>query len=79
MIRILTFTASWCTACKVQKTLFSGLKNLTIVNLDDNEEMGQTYDIKGLPTTLIFKDSELIYRTSQLCTRIEIEDIIKHI
>jgi thioredoxin 1 len=61
---ILHFTAAWCGPCKALTRTFETNKskfkkiNRFKVDLDDHQELAQKYNIKSVPTILLFKDGK---------------------
>lgn len=65
-IKVIRFTADWCNPCKEYLPIFTKVlkdypdvevKSLDI-ETDDGVEMASDYGIRGVPTTIIFKDDE---------------------
>lgn len=65
-IKVIRFTADWCAPCKEYLPIFTKVlkdypdvevKSLDI-ETDDGVEMASDYGIRGVPTTIIFKDDE---------------------
>ena len=64
---LVDFFANWCGHC--QKLLpfldevavaMDGILNVVKLNVDENRDLSKKYEIKGLPTMILFKDgSEL--------------------
>jgi thiol-disulfide isomerase/thioredoxin len=64
--KVMRFTAEWSDPCKEYLSIFTKVvgefKDLTIesydIETDCGVEMASDYGIKGVPTTIIFKDDE---------------------
>lgn len=64
---LVDFFANWCGHCQKLLPLMDevavdmdGKINVVKINVDENRDLSQKYDIKGLPTMILFKDgSEL--------------------
>jgi len=59
---LVDFFANWCGHCQKLLPLLDevaadmdGKINVMKVNVDENRELSQKYDIKGLPTMILFK------------------------
>ena len=81
MIKILKFQANWCAPCKALAPILKDIiTNTDIIieeiNIDDNEELCEYYDIRSIPTLIFFKDDEQVFKTVGSKTRQQIEDII---
>lgn len=66
---LLDFYANWCGHCQKLLPLLDevavemdGKVNVMKVNVDENREFSQKFDIKGLPTMLLFKDGSEVDR-----------------
>lgn len=62
-IQIVNFTASWCGPCQMMAPLFEELSNeyeVFKVDIDQNQQFAAASQIKGVPTTFVFKDGKLV-------------------
>ena len=56
---LLEFSATWCGPCKIQKPIIEELKELkdlfdiNIIDVDENTEMAEKYNITAVPTIII--------------------------
>ena len=64
---LVDFWAEWCGPCKaigpaLEEIADSHAGQITIakLNIDENPETPQAYNVRGIPTLLIFKDGEMV-------------------
>ena len=84
---LVTFSAAWCGACKMQKPLINDLADhhkessvlIAFVDVDDQRELSQQFGIKSMPTTIAFQNGEPVFKKSGLLTRRNLEDIIREL
>jgi thioredoxin 1 len=84
---IVDFHALWCEPCKMQSPILKEVASemgekikVMKIDVDQNPEIADRYDIRSVPTLMIFKNGESIYRQSGVHTRPQLmEAIIKYI
>jgi thioredoxin 1 len=47
------------------------------VNVDDFPQLASNYDVRNLPTLLVFKHGEVVARNAGAATKFEIEDLLQ--
>jgi thioredoxin 1 len=81
---LVDFYADWCGPCKalapeLQKLADKMDESLRIIkiNVDKNPAAAQAYQVRGVPTLLLFQNGQLLWRTSGYMTERQLEDTIK--
>jgi thioredoxin 1 len=65
-ITLLDFYASWCAPCKLQKPILEKFEaenkdvNVYCLDIDDNQELCYSLNIKSVPTLIWFKNGEMV-------------------
>ena len=68
MKSILYFTADWCQPCKKVKPIVEELNResfpgiFQVIDVDIEKEMAQTFEIKSVPTFILFDEGEEVNR-----------------
>ena len=81
---LVDFFAEWCGPCKMLSPVLSQVKknlgnSITIVkiNVDKNELLAAKYQVRGVPTMLLFKKGKQLWRQSGMLQKEEIINVIK--
>lgn len=68
---LVDFYADWCGPCKMMSPIIEQTKNtlgdtatVLKINIDNNQEVARKYQIRSIPTLLIFKEGEVVWRQS---------------
>lgn len=68
---LIDFHAEWCGPCKTVSPILKSLKEemgeqvkLIKIDVDKNPEIASKYQIRGVPTLMIFKEGNLMWRQS---------------
>jgi len=80
---IVDFHAQWCAPCKMQAPILKEVAEelgdkirIMKIDVDRNQEIAGRYDIRSVPTLMIFKNGRSTYRQSGVHTRPQLMDAI---
>jgi thioredoxin 1 len=83
---LVDFHAEWCGPCKVMSPILSELKSkmkddLTIlkIDIDKNPEVTNAYSVQGVPTLILFRNGQIIWRQSGVSSAAQLERVIHNI
>lgn len=82
MKHIFYFTADWCGPCKKVRPIVEELKKeghmFQIIDVDYEEELVRKYEIRSVPTFILFEDNTELNRISGAQTLEQLEGFIKN-
>jgi thioredoxin 1 len=80
---LVVFFADWCGPCKSLVPILKEVKeelgnNIKIVKIDvdKNQPLASKYQVRGVPTMILFKDGKQVWRQSGVLQKSEIINII---
>lgn len=82
-ITLVDFFATWCGPCKMMHPVLEQLKEdlgdsirILKIDVDKNESLSETYRIQSVPTLMLFKEGEQLWRQSGAMRVQELKNLI---
>ena len=81
---LVDFYADWCGPCKVLSPILKQVKDelgdevkIIKIDVDKNQTIAAKYQVRGIPTMLLFKHGEQLWRQSGVMQKNDIVNIIR--
>jgi thioredoxin 1 len=81
---LVDFFAEWCGPCKMLKPILEEVKteigssaNVIKIDVDKNAQAAQVYQIRSVPTLIIFKKGKPVWRQSGVLQKNELVKLLK--
>ena len=80
---LVDFSAEWCGPCqtlspilKDVKEHFGDKRTVLKIDVDKNNALARSFSVQGVPTLILYKSSEQVWRQSGLITKSELTSLI---
>ena len=81
---LVDFYADWCGPCKMLGPILKHVKEelgdkikIIKIDVDKNKSIASKYQVRGVPTMLLFKDKKQVWRQSGVVPKDEIINIVE--
>jgi len=81
---LVDFYADWCAPCRAMKPVLEDLKsqmgeNVTIfkIDVDKNQTLAERYRVMSIPTLILFKNGEPVWRKSGMASSVELQKAVE--
>jgi thioredoxin 1 len=82
---LVDFYAEWCGPCKVQSPILKEIATemgdkikVIKIDVDKNQQIAAQYNIQGVPTLMLFKNGNTLWRQSGVSSKDELKQILKN-
>lgn len=76
---LVDFFATWCQPCKMMHPILKQVKDvlgdrirIIKIDVDTHSELSQEYQIQSVPTLMLFRNGEVLWRTSGVMQKAEL-------
>jgi thioredoxin 1 len=81
---LIDFWATWCAPCRAIAPIveelagtYEGKVKIVKINIDDNPKTPTQYDVRSIPTLLLFKDGKVVGNLVGAYPKAKIEELVK--
>lgn len=78
-VQVLKFSAAWCGPCRVLSETLKDVDGIDTIDIDQEMDMADKYNIKGVPTLLFLKDGEEVERLSGAISLSKYQEVLSKI
>jgi thioredoxin 1 len=80
---LVDFHADWCAPCKTMNPIVKNIKKelgdklkIIKINVHNNQQVANKFQVKGIPTFILFQNSEIKWRQSGVLSETEFLEIL---
>lgn len=81
---LVDFYADWCGPCKTLAPILKDAKEelgdavkIVKIDVDKNQELAGKYQVRGVPTLILFKNGSQVWRQSGVLQKTELVQLVK--
>lgn len=81
---LIDFFATWCGPCQMLAPILSEVKSelndqvkIIKIDVDKYQDLAAQYQVRGVPTMMIFKKGEMLWRQSGVLSKKDLVSILK--
>ncbi|MBN8678015.1 MAG: thioredoxin [Chitinophagales bacterium] len=81
---LVDFYADWCAPCRAMKPILEDLKaqlgdgvSIYKIDVDKNQMIAERYAIRSIPTIILFKNGEPVWRKSGVASSVELQRMVE--
>jgi thioredoxin 1 len=81
---LVDFYADWCAPCRAMKPVLDNIKAsmgdtvaIYKINVDKNQMLSERFQIRSIPTLLLFKNGEQVWRQSGVPSERELAQVLQ--
>lgn len=83
---LVDFYAEWCAPCRAMKPVLEDLKAqlgdevvIFKIDVDKNPMIAERFSVRSIPTLILFKDGEPVWRKSGLASSVELNKAVSKV
>ncbi len=83
-LTLVDFFATWCGPCKMMHPVLEQLKaglgdslRILKIDVDKNQSIAMSYGIQGVPTLILFRNGQILWRQSGAMSLSDLQGVIR--